>query len=306
MQIDRRGTNDRRTKKNAADERLITSRMISAEEAAREVLGLKEPNTTKTVRLVFYLGFKDAHQSAPSFKAYADMLSSNLGALKIPFEGNCKESMLGSTSCSKKENILIRAAAFAKCLNAKIDQLHVIGHIARDPPDCLAGSMTKQLAIWFNPSAKFVLHGCKGQRNYLVGRRAIFTNLPGATIYVHTIPAEAGGPLDFVKYTSANSDQKNGEKIFSIVNENVGFTNASVQHWANEHVNAAKVAQQKNYQGDIKIYLDWLILPAFFSSEALVFADTIIQDKSGRLPPGLVIAAKKFRLRYNKKVGVTP
>ena len=82
-----RGVQNRGINENATGERSVTSRMISARQAALDILGVGEakqapnqapkqaPDQEKTVRLVFYEGFKDAPDSGPSFKGYADVIA---------------------------------------------------------------------------------------------------------------------------------------------------------------------------------------------------------------------------------------
>lgn len=248
------------------------------------------------LRIIFY---QQASSATGSFKAHADNLAANLRATKLPYGGCQTDSKsIGSISCAKEENVLIRAANYAKCLQQKVDQVHVVGHVPSSGAACLSGGLDAENAKWYLATAKVVVHGCQGVSRFGQGTASILKQLPDASVYVHKASAEAGGPLDFYKVTTdpSSADPKTiTAKIPNVTNEGIGFTPESVKQWAEEQLNTLKQAVKNKEQGTLRNIKDWITLPIFASDEAAVFANTILADSSGQIPQDIIDAAREFK-----------
>lgn len=273
----------------------------------------QDPTAPQSVplRLVFYQGERD---ETPSFQAYANILAANLSAIQLPYSCQTKTNTknIGSMYCVAKENVLDRAAGYAKCLQQKVEQVHVVSHIPPEGPRCISGGLKAESAKWYLPTAKVVLHGCLGLGRFKSGTASILKQLPGASVYVHKTGAEAGGPLDFYKVTTDPSSVP--IRIPYVTDEGIGFTPYSVKQWAEKHLESFKQTRpelqtlknrqpltdtdnkrKKELENIPKNFRQWLTLPNFVSSETAVFADTVLADSSGQVPPDIINAAREFK-----------
>ena len=251
------------------------------------------------LRLVFY---QQGSSASAGFNGYAETLAKNLNALRLPYKG-CKTSTkkIGSIPCDRSENALKRAADYASCLNQKIEQLHVVGHIPSSGAACLSGVLDSDSAKWYLPNAKVVVHGCRGVTRFRRGTESIIKQLPDAAVYVHKESAEAGGPLDFYKITvdPGSADSKTiKSKVTNVTNEGIGFTPESIKKWAESHLKNVKRAAKYNDKGTLRNILNWLIQPNFASNEVAVFADIILADTSKKIPQNILKAAEEFKKNW--------
>jgi hypothetical protein len=266
-----------------------------------------EPEATKPkapLILVFHQGDSSA---SGSFKAYATTLANNLAAPLLPVPctaGSSDPGKVGSISCSRGDSVLDRAGAYAKCLDRRIAQVHVVSHVPSSGPVCLSGRMTKDLAKWYLPDAKIVVHGCQGLSRYSQATAAIHEHLPGASVYVHKASAEAGGPLDFYKITvdASATPKEVSTKVRDATAEGIGYTQESVKKWAESHLAnvkriAAKDKKSSDDQNTMKNITSWFQSSVFHSQELEVFADLLIQDAG--VPDSLKNAAREFKKQWN-------
>jgi len=259
---------------------------------------INSEDTLSPLRLVFYQG----NAGVPSFHAHAEIIAGNLGALRIPYSCNTGTPLpqtIGSIYSVSNDFVLERAARYARCFNRKVEQVHVVGHVADDPPACLKGIMTAEIAKWYLPSAKVVVHGCKGLDRFHSGTSSILRHLPKASVYVHQAQSEAGGPLNFFKVSIDANSTVQKEKIQSVISEEIGFTQASIEQWAETHVNNLKQVAENRNQNSLENYMSWLTNPAFASEEAASFAQKILDDKSNLIPANFKRKAGDFLARQN-------
>lgn len=257
------------------------------------------------LRLVFV-------QENQSMEHNGNAIAGAIGALKLPYHlpKDFKPDKVGSIACAKEENVLQRAADYAAKLGRKVEMLHVIGHNYQSSgPACLHGGVTKENASFFSPSMTMVVHGCLGISRFPSER--FLKALPGARVFVHSMCSEAGGPLDFTRVTMGEEGKLEKTQVESIVEEDVGFTEASIQAWAGRHVDALKgkggANLQKSATNNIADWFDWEDFPAFRSAETATMARAVLADsEKEKIPKVIAEGAAKFLEKWDKEQSRDP
>jgi hypothetical protein len=241
--------------------------------------------------------FRSGSGDSPSFQAYANTLATELGATKFDDLFNAdpkKQYPVGPMGCARESNVFEHARLWSKALGRKVDQLHVIGHIPSEGPNCMpAGGPTKEQKDAFVPDVKIVVHGCVGCGRYKGGWKGILKHLPEAKLYAHTQSAEAGGPLNFARIELDEQGQLKQSPVSSIIDEGVGFTRENVKQWARAHLRNLKATGPGDAGwGTIEF---WLTDPEFRSKENAILAEAILCDpKPGLIDPDVRQAAEDF------------